>query len=165
MRHAALALLLLIGGAALAAQAATPEPSPAGFREFLTKWEEAQSEFINGNPAPWKRSVSSRGDGTIFGAFGGFESGSQVLPRYDWAASQYVKSGAAKRVEYLSRVVEGRLAVTVAIERDRARVAGRAEPIDQALRVTQVFRWEDGSWKLIHRHADPLLERKPPSRG
>jgi ketosteroid isomerase-like protein len=62
-------------------------------------------------------------------------------------------------------LVGDRLAVTVSIERDRARVKGRDEPIDQALRVTQVFRWEDGSWKLVHRHADPLMERKAPSRG
>jgi ketosteroid isomerase-like protein len=31
------------------------------------------------------------------------------------------------------------------------------------LRVTQVFRREDGKWRLVHRHAGPLIEKHPPS--
>jgi hypothetical protein len=26
-----------------------------------------------------------------------------------------------------------------------------------------VFRWEEGEWKLLHRHADPQLEKKSPT--
>jgi hypothetical protein len=34
-------------------------------------------------------------------------------------------------------------------------VAG-AEPEAYDLRVTTVFRREDGNWKIVHRHADPM---------
>jgi hypothetical protein len=33
---------------------------------------------------------------------------------------------------------------------------GDGAPEPYALRVTTVFRWEDGEWKVVHRHADPL---------
>jgi len=48
------------------------------------------------------------------------------------------------------------LAVLVTIERVRAEVGGLPEQ-DWSLRVTQVFRREGDEWRLVHRHADPLV--------
>jgi len=43
------------------------------------------------------------------------------------------------------------------------RLSGQQNPTQRALRVTQIFRKEGGAWKLLHRHADPLMEKKAPS--
>jgi ketosteroid isomerase-like protein len=139
----------------------TPESS---FRAFLAEWERAQSAFINGDPTLWKRNSSHRDDATILGAFGGYgEKGWEALgARYDWASSQYKPGGATLQVEYLSIVVSGDLALTVAIERQEGARVGEQSPRQRALRATQVFRRERGTWKLLHRHADPLLEKKAP---
>ena len=143
------------------------EPAQAvesSFAAFIPQWERAQSGFINGNPTLWKANSSHGEDVTIFGAFGGSEKGwKEVGARYDWASGQFKESGATQTITYLNTSVSGDLAYTVAIERQVAQVAGQASPTPRALRVTQVFRKEAGAWKLLHRHADPLVERLPPS--
>lgn len=136
------------------------------FRAFLPEWEKAQSRFINGDPTLWKKHASHREDVTILGGFGGHgEKGwGAVGARYDWAASQYKGGGATLKVEYLSVVVSRDLAFTVAIERQEgARVGEQQSPGRRALRATQIFRREDGAWKILHRHADPLLEKQAPA--
>jgi ketosteroid isomerase-like protein len=159
-----LALLVCVPPAYARAQAGPVADAESGFRRFLTEWEEAQARFLEGDPTQWKR-MSSQGDGaTIMGAFGGYEKGwKDVGPRYDWAAAQYKERKAKVKTEYLSVVVSGDMAFTVAIERqEEARPGGQA-PLKRELRATQVFRREGGSWKLLHRHADPLMEKRAPS--
>ncbi len=53
----------------------------------------------------------------------------------------------------------GDLAYTVWIERGQVRVAGRDDYAPLVIRVTHIFRRENGAWKLIHRHGDPLVEK------
>lgn len=135
-----------------------------GFAAFLTQWESAQSQFINGNPTPWKDNASHADDASIFGAFGGHEKGwAEVGARNDWASSQFQDSDASQNIEYLNRGASGDLAFAISIERQKAQIKGQAAPTSRALRVTQIFRKEGGKWKLLHRHADPLVERLPPS--
>ena len=102
----------------------------------------------------------------FWAGFGGYgEKGwDAVGARYDWASSEYKGGGATVKVEYLSIVVNGDLAFTVGIERQEgARVGDQQNPARRALRATQIFRREGGAWKLLHRHADPLIEKQAPS--
>ncbi|MGW7099877.1 nuclear transport factor 2 family protein [Streptomyces sp. NPDC054838] len=56
--------------------------------------------------------------------------------------------------EIIAADVAGDMAYTVGYERTRASVNG--EPRRYVLRATQVYRREDGDWKVAHRHADTL---------
>ena len=137
----------------------------SSFRAFLPEWERAQARFINGDPTLWKQHASRRDDVTILGGFGGYgEKGWEAVgTRYDWASSQYKGGGATMKVEYLSVVVSGDMAYTVGVERQEgARVGEGQSPARRALRATQIFRREGGAWKLLHRHADPLVEKQAP---
>jgi hypothetical protein len=100
-------LLVILLGSALSSSTWTAVPASSGgdsgFQAFLPRWEEAQSEFLNGDATLWKQKALQTDDATIFGAFGGYEKGwKKVGPRYDWATSQYKPSGAKKRVQYLN---------------------------------------------------------------
>lgn len=135
------------------------------FQSFLTRFESGLTGFVNGRPSQWLANVSRRDDATLMGGWGAFERGwSQLEPRYAWAASQFQESGAKVKVEYLSTSSSGDLAYTVAIERSTVRLSGREQPAPMALRVTHVFRREDGVWRLVHRHADHIIEKVDPAR-
>ncbi len=46
------------------------------------------------------------------------------------------------------------LAYVVQMERLEAKVGGREDITPYALRVTMIPRPEEGTWKVVHRHAD-----------
>jgi ketosteroid isomerase-like protein len=97
------------------------------------------------------------------GAWGGYEKGwSEAGPRYDWAAARFRSGGAQVQIEYLSSGVSDDLAYTIAIERSDSLIVDQRERAPMALRVTHLFRKENGEWKLLHRHADPLIGKTAP---
>lgn len=146
------------------APAASAADNDASFQAFLTQFEAGTARFINGDPTLWKQNASQQDDVTIMGAWGAYEKGwVEAGPRYDWAAARFRESGAELDVEYLASGVSGDLAYTVAIERSRALIIGQDKPATLALRVTHLFRREGGVWKLIHRQADPLIEKTAPA--
>jgi ketosteroid isomerase-like protein len=41
-------------------------------------------------------------------------------------------------------------------------LGGRSELEAFALRVTSIYRREDGQWRIVLRHADPIVVPRPP---
>lgn len=166
IRSGFLALVLIVCGMFACAQPPALEPdTTASFKAFLVEWETAQARFINGDPSLWKQHTSHADDVTIVGGFGG--EGEKGWPavgaRYDWASSQYKDSGATMKVDYLNVAVSGDQAFTVGVERQEGARVGDQGPARRALRVTQIFRREQGAWKLVHRHADQVVVKEDPS--
>jgi ketosteroid isomerase-like protein len=66
--------------------------------------------------------------------------------------------------EVIAAGASGDLAYTVGYERNKVRVEGM--PRVYALRVTHVYRREDGRWRIVHRHADypPSADTDMPPR-
>jgi ketosteroid isomerase-like protein len=58
--------------------------------------------------------------------------------------------------EVLAAELSGDLGYVVGLEHNTAVVTGDEEPRDYTLRVTTIFRREDGWWKVVHRHGDSL---------
>jgi ketosteroid isomerase-like protein len=128
----------------------------------LDEYHRATCEMTNGNPDVYKQLYSRRDDVTLANPFGPPVRGwSQVSVTLDRAARHY-QDGEVVEFSNLSTVITPDLAYTVEIERLRARVGGGQEMSPVAVRVTTIFRREDGLWKVIHRHADPITTPRPP---
>ena len=169
-------LTLAIAGVLLALTAlgsahasATPAPAAAplsgaggahGFDRFLRRYEAANTAFVNGDPRLWMAITADEDPVSIFGGFGGLgDAGlADVDTRYQLAATAFLPSGANVDFTYLVKDVRGRLAYTVAIERSNVVHAGHVAPQPQVLPVTIIFRFDKGGWRIVHRHADTMVE-------
>ena len=112
--------------------------------------------FAKGDPAPVKRLFSHRDDVMLANPFGpavaGWGAASEML---DFASSRF-RDGHFRGVDRVARYEATDLAVIHETEHWQAKIAGREELSDFDLRVTTTFRVEDGIWKIVLRHADPI---------
>lgn len=135
------------------------------FDRFLKRYEAANTAFVNGDPRAWLSMTAEKDPASIFGGFGGLgESGvEEVHQRYELAARAFQPSGADVDFEYLVKDVRGKLAYTVAIERSDVVYTGQTERHEQVLRSTMIFRYDKGAWRIVHRHADTMIDLELPT--
>jgi ketosteroid isomerase-like protein len=122
----------------------------------------AQRDFMNGDATGLQALYSHGDDVTVMGGFGGVERGwAEVGPRLAWAASHF--HGGEYSQQDISVTVGQDVACLVSLERWlRNGPGGQPLPVME-LRVTQMFRLESDRWRLVHRHADGLVQKREPS--
>jgi ketosteroid isomerase-like protein len=131
------------------------------FDELIERYHVALSEWPKGNFAPALKFFSERDDVTLANPFGPAVRGwKQVADTVERAASQY-RDGETIGFETTSKYASPELAYIVEVERYKAKIGGSDEITPVTLRVTSIFRREDGGWKLVHRHADPITSARP----
>jgi ketosteroid isomerase-like protein len=116
----------------------------------------AVGEFVKGNPEPFLNLYSRRDDASLGNPFGPFVIGWQQVAETAAAAATLYRDGEVVGVESVARYIAGELACVVEVERFRTKVGGSDGLAEVSLRVTSLFRLEDGTWKLVHRHPDPI---------
>jgi ketosteroid isomerase-like protein len=110
----------------------------------------------------YKEMYSERDDVSLTNPFGPPARGrAQVEETLERAASNY-RDGEIRSFETVAKYVTAELAYLVEVERYEAKVGGSGELAPISLRVTSVFRPEDGTWQVIHRHADSITTARPP---
>jgi len=129
--------------------------------EVVEQYHLALGGVLNGNPEPLKMMYSHQEEVTNANPFGppvrGWEQVAQTVER---AASHY-RDGEIVGFENVAKHVTPELAYIVEVERFKAKVGGREDITPFALRVTSIFRPEEGTWKCVHRHADPITTPQP----
>jgi ketosteroid isomerase-like protein len=123
---------------------------------LIEQYQLGLEEFVKGNPEAVKKLFSHRDDVTLANPLGPPARGwEQVAATIERAASNF-RDGEDLHCETVAKYVTPELAYTVWIEQVKAKVGGRDEIVPTALRVTMISRPEDGVWKVLHRHADPI---------
>ena len=128
---------------------------------FVERYHLALGEFVKGNPEPVKEMVSHKDDVTLANPLGPPTRGWDEVAKTIEHAASTIRDGEIIGFEIVSKLVTPELAYILEIERQEAKLGANDELTPFALRVTMIFRPEDGQWKLVHRHADPITTPQP----
>ena len=124
--------------------------------EAIQESHAALGAISNGDVEPYMALYSDGEDVTLGNPFGPFVRGREaVRGAGEQAASRY-RDGQVAGFECVATHVADGLACVAEVETFRAKVGGSASPASVRLWVTSVYRQEDGIWRLVHRHADPI---------
>jgi ketosteroid isomerase-like protein len=118
----------------------------------LTRQLEAEKALINGDPGPRLAIWSTQDPVTVFGADKSVIGAEEARQAFRWLATRF-----SNCTDYTFEGVAAGASKDLAYPLDYERFSfsmdgGPVEPI--TLRVTHVYRREDGEWKIVHRHAD-----------
>jgi ketosteroid isomerase-like protein len=117
---------------------------------------DALGGIIKGDARGYHLLFSERDDVSLGNPFGPFVRGRQKIVETTANAATRYRDGEVVGFDLIGKHVTNDLACLVEVERYRAKVGGREDVATIGLRVTSIFRPEDGAWKLVHRHADPI---------
>jgi ketosteroid isomerase-like protein len=116
--------------------------------------------LFTGDFTPMSEVWSHADDVTYMGPAGGFQRGWDEV-RNIWEEQAALKLGGNVEPFDLQVTVNGDLAFTQCYEKG-ANFDAQGEPVNVSIRATNVFRKENGQWKVIAHHTDllPFLEKE-----
>jgi ketosteroid isomerase-like protein len=124
---------------------------------LLRRANDANSALLCGDIHGYLTFVSHSPDYTLMTPFGGVTRGFNYSDERLEEIGRFFESGAGE-LELVQSYASGDLVVLVLIEHQHAAVGGLPDQ-DWSLRVTHVYRRESAEWRLVHRHADPLVKK------
>ena len=124
------------------------------FAWIQTRLHEAELALHNGDATP-RRALWSRNEPvSVLGAWRN-ANGQQELDELFTSLAASFSDCTSFAFELQAYDVIGDMAYTAGLEHIAASMNG--EPRTYTLRVTQVYRRENGEWRVVHRHADAVL--------
>jgi ketosteroid isomerase-like protein len=124
------------------------------FRAFLAERPAVGAAYVCGDSGPLAAISTARDPATFFSPAGGYVSGADAVLAANQAGATNFRPGSSTRFEILHAASSGELGYLVGLQHAEVRMADQPEPVAMQLRVTELYRYEDNSWKLVHRHAD-----------
>jgi ketosteroid isomerase-like protein len=131
------------------------------FDAFMRRRVQASDAYVAGDCGPLGAISADNPPATIFGPKGDCVAGPAAVNSANREGASHFGPGGENRFDVMHSAVDGDLAYWAGIQRSVVNVKGQPQPVPIDLRVTEIFRREDGAWKLVHRHADRLGGDKP----
>lgn len=129
---------------------------PSGIEAAIEQSHQALAAIVKGDVEPFMQLYSQRDDATLANPYGPPRRGIAEIRAAGRGAADNYRDGEVIEFERVALNVTPELAYMLEIERFRVKLRGQDEMVPVALRVTSIFRPEEGTWKLVHRHADPI---------
>ena len=129
--------------------------SESDFDDAVEVYRRALNAICKGDPGPVLDLFSRRNDVTLANPFGPPRRGRTEVETATKDAATHFRAGNC-RFEEVSRFTTPDLGYVLHVERAEVQVGASDEMARISLRVTTIFRREEGSWKVAHRHADPI---------
>jgi len=135
---------------------ATDERAVHDMAELTELWSVAAQAYLDGDLPRYAALANHAPDYTLIPPNGGdprkgFDASAQAV---EWTAKTF--RGGDVSLEVFASYTSGDLAVLVATERQHGTV-GDLPRQEWSMRLTLVFRRDGDRWRLVHRHADPLI--------
>ncbi len=125
--------------------------------QVLKQYHSVVDAFSKGDPEPAKRVFSHRGDVTLANPSGPVVRGwKEVSEALDLTSSLF-RDGKVTDFETFVEYKTPDLTTILGVERWKTRIGRKLDMASFELRVRSTFRREDSTWKLVHRHADPIV--------
>ena len=135
--------------------------SQSDFDGAVEAFRHALELFVKGDPKPATEFFSRRDDVTLANPLGPPRRGPAEVDKAAAEAAAQFRDGSIRGFEEVSRYSTPDLGYVVQLERAQARLAGNENMSPIALRVTMIFRREGDTWRVVHRHADPVTTPRP----
>ncbi len=138
----------------------TPHPTEAELAELVARVDEAAAAYIRGDVDRYLALFGHGDDFTLMPPYGGETLHGVDDTEEARAATRAFFTGGEARFDLDRSYVSGDLAVLVGVERQHGEVGGLPDQ-DWSLRITLVLRRVGDRWRIVHRHADPLVRVIP----
>ena len=126
------------------------------FEEAVDESHAALGAISNGDVEPYMSLYSDHADVTVGNPFGPFARGREAVREAGERAASRYRDGQVVGFERVATHLADGLACVAEVEHFKAKVGESDSQASISLRVTSVFREENGIWRLVHRHADPI---------
>ena len=156
---AAVALVVFADHQARAAEPAAKVPD--ALEVVITESHEALRKILNGDPSGYAALFADRDDITLGNPFGPYGKGREAVLKALKNASTKYHEGSVVAVDRVAVYGDDRFVCLVEVEHDRAKLGEATDFSEFAARVTSVYEKSGGSWRLVHRHADPITSARP----
>jgi NAD(P)H-dependent FMN reductase len=120
-------------------------------RAFLAKYATAFAHWVETIAGASKRDAFTPSGGSVQGA-------KEVSLRYDADAKSFTPGGSSS-FDVLQSGADGDIGYWTGFQNADACMGNGLKKVHMKLRVTELFRFQEGGWKLIHRHADSAADR------
>ncbi|MBS1780397.1 MAG: nuclear transport factor 2 family protein [Bacteroidetes bacterium] len=128
------------------------------FKRFMKVRLSASTAFVEGNFKLLEDISVGESPATIFAPNGTCVQGAGEVNAFNEKGAANFLPGAENHFAVMHQAADEHLAYWTGIQRSTVKMKGQDKDVVFNLRVTEIFRKENGEWKLAHRHADKLSE-------